>query len=136
MSLSRILKGMHSRESSLPFQNNLTYLGITLHRSLTFKEQISSRVALIKRLAGLTWGCSFNVLRSSTSVVYAPAEYCSQAWCQSAHTRKLDTQLNKATCTISGCIRSTPTDFLPFLNGILPPTTRRNVPCLELNCKS
>ena len=72
----------------LPFQNNQTYLGITLDRSLTFKDhilklknKISSRVALIKRLADLTWGCSFNVLRTSTSaLLYAPAKYCSQAW--------------------------------------------------------
>jgi len=70
----------------LSFQNNPTYLGITLDRSLAFKDHIlklknkvSSRVALIKRLAGLTWGCSFNVVRTSTSaLVYAPAEYCSQ----------------------------------------------------------
>ena len=55
----------------LPFQNNLTYLGMTLDRSLTFKDHIlklknkvSFLVALIKRLAGLTWGCSFNVLRT------------------------------------------------------------------------
>jgi len=95
----------------LPFQNNQTYLGITLDRSFTFKDhilklknKISSRVALIERLAGLTWGCSFNLLRTSTSaLLYAPAKYCSQAWCQSAHTRKSDTQLNEAMRTISFC---------------------------------
>jgi len=77
------------------------------------------------------------VLRTSTgALVYAPAEYRSQAWCQSAHIRKLDTQLNEAVRTISGCIRSTSADFLPFLSGILPTTTRRNVACLELHCKS
>jgi len=54
------------------------------------------------------------------------------------HTHKLDTQLNEAMCTISGCIRFTPTDFLPFLSGILSPTrpTRRNAACLELHRKS
>ena len=122
-------------------QNNPTYLGITLDSSLTFKDhilklknKISSRVALIKRLAGLSCGCSLNVPRSSTSaLLYAPAEYCSQARFQSAHTRKLDTQLNEAMRTISGCTRSTPTDFL---SGILPPTTRRNAACLELHRKS
>jgi len=128
----------------LPFRNDPTYLGIILDRSLTFKDHIlklknkvSSRIALIKRLAGLTWGCSFSVLKTSTSaLVYAPAEYCSQAWWQSAYTRELDTQLNEAMRTISGCIRSTPIDFLPFLSGILPPTTRRKAACLELHHKS
>jgi len=138
------LKVESSPGKLLPFQNNPTYLGIILDRNLTFKDHIlklknkvSSRVALIKRLAGLTWGWSFNVVRTSASaLVYAPAEYCSQAWCQSAPTRTLDTQLNEAMRTISGCIRSTPTDFLASLSGILPPTTRRNVACLELHRKS
>jgi len=138
------LKVESSPGKLLPFQNNPTYLGITLDRSLTFKDHIlklknkvSSQVYLIKCLAGLTWGCSFNVFRTSASVlVYAPAEYCSQAWRQSAHTRKLDTQLKEAMRTVSGCVRSTPTDFLPFLSGSLPPTTQRNTACLELHRKS
>ena len=109
------LKVESSPGKLLPFQNNPTYLGITLDRSLTFKDHIlklknkvSSRVALIKCLTGLTWGCSFKVLRTSTSaLVCVPAEYCSQAWCQSAHARKLDTQLNEAMRTVSDSIRST-----------------------------
>jgi len=119
------LKVESSPGKFLSFQNNPTYLGITLDRSLTFKyhilklkNKVSSRVALIKRLTGLTWGqgCSFNVLRTSTSaLVYAPAEYCSQGWCQSAYTRKLDTQLNEAVHSIASCIKSTPTDFLSFV---------------------
>jgi len=121
----------------LPFRNNPTYLGIILDRSLTFKDyvlklksKVSSRIALIKRLTGLTWGCTYRVLRTSTTaLVCAPAEYCSQAWWQSAYTRELDTQLNEAMRAISGCIRSTPIDFLPFLSGILPPTTRRKAAC-------
>jgi len=44
--------------------------------------------------------------------------------------------LNEAMCKISGYIRSTPTDFLPFLSGILLPTTRRNAACIELHRKS
>jgi len=58
---------------------------MTLDRSLTFKDhllklknKVSFLVALIKRLACLTWGCSFNVLRTWTSAfVYAPEDYCS-----------------------------------------------------------
>ena len=72
----------------LSLQSNLTYLGIALDRSLTFKDHIlkfknkvSSRVALIKRLAGLTWGCSFNVLRASVERIGDfcdpnPVQYC------------------------------------------------------------
>jgi len=50
----------------------------------------------------------------TTASVYAPAEYCSRAWCQSAYTRKLDSQRNEAMRTISGCKRPTLSDFLLY----------------------
>jgi len=100
-------------------------------------NKVSSRVAFIKRLAGLSRRCSFNVLRTSASaLLLAPAEYCYQAWCQTAHTHKLGSRLNDVMRTISGYERSTPTDFLPFLCGILPLTTRRNMACLQLRLKT
>jgi len=46
-------------------------------------------------------------------LVCAPAKYFSQAWCQSAHTRKSDTQLNEAMGAISARMRFS-TDLLPF----------------------
>jgi len=90
-------------------------------------NKVSSRVAFIKRLAGLSWRCSFNVLRTSASaLLLAPAEYCYQAWCQTAHTHKLGSRLNEVMRTISGYIRSTPTDFLPFLCSILPHYSKKH----------
>jgi len=83
----------------------------------------------------MNWGCSFNVLRTSTTaLVYVPAEYGSHAWCQSAHTRILDSQLNEAMRIISGCTRSTPIDLIPF-RFVAPPTTRRDMTCLQLHLK-
>ena len=112
--------------NSIPFVPTPRYLGVTLNRSLTFRQQIeklknkmTSRVALVKRLAGLNWGACFNVLRVSTlSLVAAPAEYCSPVWNQSSHTNKLNTPFNEALRTISGCIKPTHISFLPFLAGI------------------
>ena len=56
----------------MPFQNNPTYLGITLDRSLFFKDHIlklknkvSSRFALINRVACLGCECLFNELRKA-----------------------------------------------------------------------
>ena len=67
---------------------------------------MTSKVALVKRLAGLNWGACFDVLCISTlTLVVAPAEYCSPVWNQSSHTNKLNTPFNEALPTISGCIK-------------------------------
>ena len=50
-------------ENHLKFETKPTYLGVTLDQSLMFKvhltklkNKVSSRVALIRRLAGTKWG--------------------------------------------------------------------------------
>ena len=98
-----------------------TYLGITLDRSLTYKnhlhklkQKVFSRVALVKKLSGTNWGTSLDTLRTSTTaLVFAPAEYCAPVWCHSTHTKTLDVPLNEAMQIVSGCIRPTPLNFLP-----------------------
>ncbi|KAJ3583998.1 hypothetical protein NHX12_015495, partial [Muraenolepis orangiensis] len=60
------------------------YLGVRLDRTLSFKQhleevkaKVTSRVALIRRLAGTTWGASAKMLRISTqALVFSAAEYC------------------------------------------------------------
>ena len=58
-----------SNGKPLPFSNTPKYLGITLHRSLTYRryleslrKKFSTRVSLIRRLAGTTWGAGASVL--------------------------------------------------------------------------
>ena len=61
-----------------------SYLDICLDRSLSFrthlyklKNKVSPRVALIKRLASVWWGASFQALRTSClALPFAPAEFC------------------------------------------------------------
>ena len=73
---------VHMSGNSIPFAPTPRYLSVTLNRSLTFRQRIeklnkkmTSRDALVKRLAGLNWGACFDVLRVSTlSLVVAPAE--------------------------------------------------------------
>ena len=63
---------------------------------------------LIRRLAGTTWGASTQALRISTeALVFSSAEYCAPVWCRSSHIHKLDTALNTALQTVSGCLRDT-----------------------------
>ena len=117
----------------LDHEVNPTYLGITLDRSLTFrthleklKKKISTRVNLIRKVAGTKWGANTPTLRTSTlALVYAPAEYCAPVWSASSHTPKLDVELNASMRLVSGTLRSTPTTSLPVLSHISPPHIRR-----------
>ena len=126
--------------NQLPFDPSPKYLGITLDRSLTYRDHLqklaskmSSRVALVKRMAGTTWGASFEVLRITTlALVVAPAEYCAPVWTQSTHTQKLNVPFNEALRTISGCIRCTKTNLLPTLSGIKSLKNRRRNICEKL----
>ena len=112
---------------------NPVYLGLTLDRSLTFKnhlsglsKKIAARVNIIQKLAGSSWGASANTLRTATlALVFSPAEYVAPAWKNSAHVSKVDTQLNQAMRIITGCIRPTDVHWLPVLSNIAPPTIRR-----------
>ena len=80
---------------TLPFCSESKYLGVTLDRSLTYRrhleslcKKLTSRVALLRRLAGSGWGAGATTLRIATLVlVHSNAEYCAPVWCCSAHTR-------------------------------------------------
>jgi len=78
------------------------------------------------KLAGSTWGASANTLRSSAlALCCSPAEYCAPVWSRSAHTSRVDVQLNSTMHLISGTLRSTPLPWLPVLSNIEPPALRR-----------
>lgn len=94
------------------------YLGVALDRSLTHRKhcentaaKIKSRNNIIHKLCGTTWGADAETLRtSSLALVFSTAEYCSPIWLNSAHTSKVDVQLNDTLRTISGTVKSTPTE--------------------------
>ncbi|KAJ3592921.1 hypothetical protein NHX12_005259, partial [Muraenolepis orangiensis] len=81
----------------LEVQQAPKYLGVRLDRTLSFKQhleevkaKVTSRVALIRRLAGTTWGASAKTLRISTqALVFSAAEYCAPVWSRSPHARKV-----------------------------------------------
>ena len=120
-------------DSILPYSASPIYLGVKLDRQLTYRQHLeslraktSSRVNLLRRLAGTSWGSSASTLRTSTlALVFSAAEYASPVWSRSTHTKKLDPALNGAMRLITGCLRPTPVKLLPVLSGIAPPTLRR-----------
>ena len=59
------------------------------------------------------------------SAVYSTALNCAPVWCRSARTRLIDSVLNEALRTVTGCLRPTPTDHLPILSVIQPAELRR-----------
>ena len=128
----------------LQFQASPTYLGFKLGCTLTFLQHLehlsaktSARVALMRHLAGTTWGASTTMLRISTQeLVFSTAEYCAPVWCRSSHTKKLDTTLNNALHTVSGCLCAMAVNQLPILVGITPPTFQREAAVLVLSRKA
>ena len=124
----------------LPFCPTLTYLGVKLDRSLTFRhhlvalrKKLSTRVTLLRQIVGLGWGAGAKTLRIATlSLVYSAAEYCAPVWCRSAHTCLIDSVLNNVLRIVTGCLRPTPTDHLPVLSGIQPAELRQMGATLSL----
>ena len=86
------------------------YLGVTLDRSLTYRrhleslrKKLTSRVALLSRLAGSGWDAGATTLRTATlALVHSTAEYCAPVWCRSAHTRLIDPTINDALRIVTG----------------------------------
>ena len=83
---------------ALSFSTTPTYLGVKLDRALTFRQYLESlrkklttRVGLLRRLAGSSWGAGAIALRTTTlALVHSTAEYYAPVWCRSAHTRLID----------------------------------------------
>jgi len=120
--LSVYLDGQRLRHECHP-----TCLGVTLDRTLSYREHLTktagklkNRNNLLMKLAGFTWGASANTLRSSAlALCYSAAEYCAPVWSRSAHTSQVDVQLNYTMRLISGTLNSTPLAWLPVLSNNL-----------------
>ena len=96
-----------------------------------------SRIALIRRHAGTGWGACATTLRITTlALVYSIAEYCASVWSRSAHTHLLDRSINGALRMVTGCLKPTPTEYLPVLSGIHPAELRHKAATLSLTSQS
>lgn len=121
------------RGQFLPGNPTPKYLGVTIDRSLTFREhlhktagKLKTRNNILHKISGISWGADAAVLRTSAlALVYSVAEYCCPVWLNSAHTNVVDTQLHETMRIVSGTIKSTPLQWLPVLANIPPPVIRR-----------
>ena len=124
----------------LPFSTTPTYLGVKWDWALTFcqhleslRKKLTTRVGLLRRLAGSSWGAGAIALRTATlALVHSTAEYWAPVWCRSAHTRLIDRPINDALRLVTGCLRLTSTDDLYTFAGIQPSELRRKGATLHL----
>ena len=99
-----------------------TYLGITFDKRLTWKQQIEkaelkakTRLSLMRRLAGTSWGADFKTLKKVyTGYVRPTLEYGAATWSTTAksHLDKLNKVQNQASRIMTGGLKSTPIKFL------------------------
>ncbi|KAJ4943884.1 hypothetical protein JOQ06_006377 [Pogonophryne albipinna] len=102
--------------SLIPVMSSTSSPEVPRYRTLSFKQyleevkaKVTSRVALIRRLAGTTCGACAKTLRLSTqALVFSAAEYCAPAWSRSPHASKVDVVINNALRIITGCLKPTP----------------------------
>lgn len=131
--LAKSKLNIRTGNQKLQHEDTPKYLGVTLDRQLTYRKHIENTAAkvrtrnnIIHKLAGTTWGAPTATLRTSAlALVYSAAEYAAPVWLNSAHTRKIDVELNATMRIITGTVRSTPTAWLPVLSNIMPPELRR-----------
>ena len=117
---------IYNNDRFLLFCPTLTYLGVKLDRSLTFRhhlvalcKKLSSPVTLLKQLIGSRWVAGAKTLRKAVlSLVCPSGEYSALIWCRSAHIRLIDNVLNETLRMVTACLRPTLTDHLPKLSGI------------------
>ena len=111
------------------------YLGVTLDRSLCYKQHIQNRkmkVAtrnnLLTELVTSKWGANPSTIRmTALALSYSMAEYAVPVWARSRHAKNLDTGLNQACRSVTGCLKPTNAEDLYLLSGIAPPAIRRDV---------
>jgi len=123
-------------DGNLPFCSEHKYLGVTLQRRLTYRrhlellrKKLTSHVALLRRLTGSGWGTTATTLSTATlALVHSTEEYCTPAWCRSAHTHLNNPIINDALRTVTGCLSPKQADNLPTLAGILPDELSRKEP--------
>ena len=111
---------------------NPVYLGVTLDRTLSYKEHIhklkcktSARNNILRKLSNTKWGAYPATIKTTVlALCYSTAENAYPVWERSKHVYKPDPALNEACRSITGCLRPTSDENVHLLAGIAPPGVR------------
>ena len=109
------------------------YLGVTLDRTLSYREHLTRRAAKLKsinnmivKLAGTSWAASASTLcTSALAPRYSVAEYCCPVWARSSYTDLIGSRLHSLMRLTSGCLQPTQLSWLPVLSNVAPTSLRR-----------
>ena len=72
--------------------------------------------------------CKYNQNNSIDNISYSVEEYAAPVWARSIHAQKLNTELNSACISVTGCLKTTNVEDMYLLAaGISPPDIRRYV---------
>ena len=117
-----------------------TYLGVTFDRKQTWKPYLQEgetrarrKLALMRKLAGSTWGANEKTLRTVYEGTVRPhLEYGAAAWNSASKTTLLsvDKVQNQALRIITGAMKTTPISAMEEVTGIQPLQDRRNMKTL------
>ena len=114
---------------------NPIYLGVTLDRTLSFKQhalntkaKVNTRNNLLRKLTNSRWGAHPPTVRTSAlALCFSTTEFACSSWGRSRHTGHVDIALNDTCRIITGCLTAIPIPFVYALAGIVPPHIRRKV---------
>ena len=109
------------------------YLGVTLDRTLSYKQHIYNTKMkadtlnnLLRKLSNSKWGANAGTIRT-TALSYSVEEYAAPVWARSPHAQKVNTEINSGCKSVTGCLKPINVEDLYLLAGIAPPDIRRDV---------
>ena len=127
-------------DSPLKEDDQPTYLGVTFDKRQTWKPHLQEaetrarrKLALMRKLAGSTWGADEKTLRTVYEGTVRPhLEYGAAAWSSASKTslQSIDKVQNQALRLITGAMKTTPISAMEEVTGVQPLQDRRNMKTL------
>ena len=104
-----------NRSLKVEWNRNPKNLGVTLDRTLSYKEhmhntkmKVATRNNLLTKLSNSKWGANASTIRTTAlALCYYVAEYAAPVWSRSSHAEKLNPELNSTCRAVTGCLKPT-----------------------------